>query len=81
MDAPVLDLDDCLLQGVEDLAIGQLVPELAVEALIVSVFPKIEKRGRVELFHQFQGEFISSPYRSATTHCSKRDQIEFNQNP
>ncbi len=29
-----------LLQGVEDLSIQQLIPELAVEALVVAVLPR-----------------------------------------
>ena len=36
---PLLDQHFGLLQRVEDLAVEQLVPELAVEALVVAVLP------------------------------------------
>ncbi len=39
MDTPALDQDDRFLEGVEDLPVEQFVPELAVEALIVTVLP------------------------------------------
>jgi len=39
VDAPALDQDDRFLQRVEDLPVEQLVPQLAVEALIVAVLP------------------------------------------
>src|SRR4051794_7109264 len=37
--APSFDQRHCLLQAVEDLEVQQLVPELAVEAFAVAVFP------------------------------------------
>ena len=37
--APLLDQHFRLLQCVEDFAVQQLVPKLAVEALVVAVFP------------------------------------------
>jgi len=40
MAAPCLDDDLCLGEAVEDLAIEQLVAELRVEALAVSVLPR-----------------------------------------
>ena len=36
---PAFDEDDCLPQGVEDFAVQQLVPELAVEGLVVPILP------------------------------------------
>jgi len=39
VDAPALDHDLCLLQRVEDLAVDQFVPELAVERFAVAVRP------------------------------------------
>ena len=37
--APVLDQRFGLLEGVEDLAVEQLMPELPVEAFVVAVLP------------------------------------------
>ncbi len=39
MPAPTLDQDPGFGQGVEDLAVEQLVPEFSVEALVVAVLP------------------------------------------
>ncbi len=51
--APCFDNDPCLLQAVEDLAVEQFVPELAVEALAVAVLPRAarlnEQRVRADL--------------------------------
>jgi len=41
--APAFDHYPCLLQAVEDLAVEQLVPERAVEALAVAVLPKASR--------------------------------------
>ena len=38
--APFLDDDLGLLEGVEDLAVEQLVPEPGIEALAIAVFPR-----------------------------------------
>ena len=40
VDAPLFDDDLCLLQGVKDLAIQELVSEAGIEGLAVSVFPR-----------------------------------------
>ena len=37
--SPLLDDDFGLLEAVEDFSIEQLIPELSVEALVVTVFP------------------------------------------
>ncbi len=37
--SPLLDEYDGLVQGVEDLTVQELVPQLAVEALVVAVLP------------------------------------------
>lgn len=39
VDAPALDQDDRFLERVEDFAVEQLVPEFAVEGLVVSILP------------------------------------------
>ena len=39
--APALDNDLRLLQAVVDLAVEQLVPELAIEALAIAVLPGV----------------------------------------
>jgi len=38
--APLLDDDAGFLEGVEDFAIVQFVPEAGIEALVVSVLPR-----------------------------------------
>ena len=40
VDPPLFDDDLCLLQGVEDFAIKQFVPEAGIEAFTVSVLPR-----------------------------------------
>jgi hypothetical protein len=39
LDPPFFNQDLSLLQGVEDFAVEQLIPELSVEALNIAVFP------------------------------------------
>lgn len=39
MPSPLLDDDLCFLEGVKDLAVEQLISELAVKAFIVTVLP------------------------------------------
>lgn len=40
VDTPTLDQDDCFLQGIEDLAVEKLVPELAGKALVLAILPR-----------------------------------------
>ena len=60
---PVLDQDLGLLEGVEDLAVEQLVSKFAVEALAVAVLPRTpwldEQRPDVQAIQLF-------PYRVCT---------------
>lgn len=53
MHAPLLDHDPRFLEAVEDLAVEQLVPEPAVEGLVVAVLPRgarlDEERGNAKL--------------------------------
>ena len=53
--SPLLDEDDGLGQRVEDLAVQELVPQLAVEALVVAVLPRTAGLD-VERLHTEPGE-------------------------
>ena len=58
VDAPLFDDDLCLLQGVKDLAIQELVSEAGIEGLAVSVLPR---RSRVQCRQFWLRQHESSP--------------------
>ena len=80
---PSFDEDFGLLQGVEDLAVEELVPQVGIEAFNVAVFPRAARgdvgglgtRRRDPRLHRLGDEFRSVVRADMSRHATQDEQI------